>query len=315
MIGAIRAAVTCAAGAALGFFTLPAAAQTMADAVAELRAEDTRLQSIGWRLAHGNAPFCADAAPGAGLLLYDVRNFSASERVRATLGITGQIAVGAVAAGSPAERAGLRGNEEVIALGDEQMAALPDVPEGDTARVDGLHDRIDAALAATRTLTVTTPRGTYAITGEPACRARFELVAERGQARSDGWRVQIGRDALDALANDDELAALMAHELAHAILRHRVRLDAARRTARAVRETEREADRLMPWLLRNAGYDPAAASRWVSGWLRKRDRGLLRAATHDGWRDRLALVSAEVALVSATPGDGPVDWRGRMGAQ
>lgn len=313
MTGAIGAAVALIAGAALAVFT-PASAQTMADAVAELRAQDTRLQSIGWRLAHGNAPFCPDAAPGAGLLLYDVRNFSASEQVRAALGITGQIAVGAVAAGSPAEHAGLRGNEEVIALGDEQMAALPDVPEGDTARVDGLHDRIDAALATRPALTVTTPRGTYAITGEPACRARFELVVERGQARSDGWRVQIGRDALDALANDDELAALMAHELAHAILRHRVRLDAARRTARAVRETEREADRLMPWLLRNAGYDPAAASRWVSGWLRKRDRGLLRAGTHDGWRDRLALVSAEVALVSATPGDGPIDWRGRVPA-
>lgn len=287
----------------------------MADALQQLRAEDTRLQSIGWRLARGNAPFCANAAPSAGLLLYDVRNFSDSQQVRAALGIAGEIAIGAVAAGSPAQRAGLRGDEEVIALGDDAMAALPDVPEGDTARVDGLHDRIDAALLAHGALTVTTPKGRYTITGEPACRARFELVEESGRARSDGWRVQIGRDVLAALANDDELAALMAHELAHAILRHRMRLDAAKRTARAVRETEREADRLMPWLLRNAGYDPAAAARWVTGWLRGRDRGLLRAPTHDGWQNRLTLVSAEVALATAAPGDAPVDWRGRVPAQ
>lgn len=315
MIGAIRAAVALVAGAGALIITPPAAAQSMADALKQLRAEDARLQSIGWRLAHGNAPFCADAAPAAGLLLYDVRNFSASQQVRAALGIAGEIAVGAVATGSPAERAGLRGNEEVIALGQDAMADLPPVPEGNTARVDSLHDRIDAALLADGALTVTIPGGHYRITGEQACRARFELVAERGRARSDGWRVQIGRDVLDALADDDELAALMAHELAHAILRHRVRLDAAKRATRAVRETEREADRLMPWLLRNAGYDPAAATRWVAGWLRHRDRGLLRARTHDGWQKRLALVSAEVALAGAVPGDSPVDWRGRVPAQ
>ncbi len=314
MIGAIRAAFALVSGAAALVVTQPVAAQTMADALQQLRAEDTRLQSIGWRLARGNAPFCANAAPAAGLLLYDVRNFSDSQQVRAALGISGEIAVGAVAAGSPAQRAGLRGDEEVIALGDDAMAALPEVPEGDTARVDGLHDRIDAALQANGALTVTTTGGRYTITGEPACRARFELVAERGRALSDGWRVQVGRDVLAALANDDELAALMAHELAHAILRHRVRLDTSGRSSRAIRQTEREADRLMPWLLRNGGYDPAAAARWVAGWLRHRDRGLLRAGTHDGWKDRLALVSAEVALAGAAPGDGPVDWRERMPA-
>ena len=308
-----RAARSCAA--ILLLLSAPAvAAQTMADALEELRREDTRLQSIGWRLAHANAPFCADAAPASGLLLYDARNFAASRAVRSALGLSGDISVGAIAATSPAARAGLRAGEEVLALAGEQMAALPPVPEGDTARIDGLHDRIEAVLAREGTVTVTTPSGTRTIAGEPACRARFELVEERGRARSDGWRVQIGRDALATIGPDDELAALVAHELAHAILRHRARLDAGQRTARAVRETEREADRLMPWLLRNAGYDPAAATRWVAGWLRRRDGGLLRAPTHDGWRNRLALVSAEVALARAAPGDPPADWRARVPA-
>src|SRR3546814_2491582 len=68
------------------------------------------------------------------------------------------------------------------------------------------------------------------------------------------------------------LAAAVAHELAHNILRHRERLDAADvarglfkgfgRSARLFRQTEIEADRLSAWPMRGAGYDPPAAVRF-----------------------------------------------------
>ena len=72
--------------------------------------------------------------------------------------------------------------------------------------------------------------------------------------------------------DDADIAVVVAHELAHNILRHRARLDAAGisrglfaevgRNGRLIRRTEDEADLLGLHLLRNAGYDPASAPRF-----------------------------------------------------
>ena len=62
-----------------------------------------------------------------------------------------------------------------------------------------------------------------------------------------------------------------------------------------MRRTEREADRLMPWLLANAGYDPAAAARFWRQWGKKHDAGLLmvrlrvRGVPSDSWTVSIAM--------------------------
>jgi len=307
---------------------LPAAAKG-ADwqaAVSQLQAEDARLQSLGWKLARANAPFCAVQQASIGLLLTDMRNFTKPEPIRKALGLRGDIAVEAAAEGSPAQAAGLRAGDEVLGIDGALMAQLPKVRAGDTARLIGLHDAVDAALSAKGNVAITVATTTGATIGAgrdhiprsitiaalPVCRSRFELVDDANHAGADGKIVRIGRGILAENTGDAEAAALVAHELAHNILSHPARLAAAKRSIAAIRDTEREADRLSVWLIANAGYDPEAALRFMARWGARHDMGLLRHPDHDGWRDRAALMQAELAKVRGAIAAGaslPLDWR------
>lgn len=288
-------------------------------ALAALQADDAHLHTIGWRLVTGNAPFCNDAVPAVGLLLQDMLNYDNPAPVRDAAGITGDIAVQATAAGSPAALADLRPNDEVLAINGDDMAALPAVPPGDYRRLKALHDRIDAALAQQGTVTLTISRAgqpvrDVTLSGVRACPGRFELKTAGRSAQADGDRVILGRGFAATGKPSDrleeaELAFVVAHELAHNLLRHRELLDRTGRGMDDIRRTEREADRLGVWLLAGAGYDPGAAGRLMRGWGRRNDPGLFRLPTHDGWDERADLIDAEVARVrAALAATGKADW-------
>lgn len=292
------------------------AAGDVGPALRSLMADDARLQSIGWRIARANARYCADAAPGVGLLLLDAASFADPPAIRRALGLSGDFAVDAVAKGAPADRAGLAPREEIVAIGDLRLADRPAAGPRDYRRVAALHDAIDRQLAASGGVILTVRRQgaehRVAIPGEPACRSRFELSEDRARAAAEGSRVIIGREALRRNADEGETAALVAHELAHNILHHPRHLDATGRSAAAVAATEREADRLAVWLIANAGHDPGAAERFASHYLRAIDPGLFRVPTHDGWRERLALIRHEAETVRHAQRDQPgalLDWR------
>ncbi|MEY4722228.1 MAG: hypothetical protein RIQ46_1953 [Pseudomonadota bacterium] len=262
---------------------------------------DARLQTIGWRLARGNAPFCAETRPATGLLLMDAANFRDPAAIRAALGLTGDIAVNAVAQGSPAQRAGLKPGEGVVALAGQAMAALPPAAAQDPFRLAGLHDRLDRELAITGTVTLQLADRAVTISAEPACAARFAIGPAGQKPVSGDGRVILGQ--ADAEAGEGHAAAIAAHELAHVILRHTTR-GASFATIRA---QEQAADRLAPWLLANAGYDPAAMLRLAEG----RGDGLIAPATHGSWRHRARAIRAELAAVAAA-GPPPLDWRSRF---
>jgi hypothetical protein len=280
----------------------------------ELQREDSRLQSIGWRLAVGNARFCANAAPAIGLLLQDMANYAAPARMRAAAGIAGEVAVQAVASGSPSAAAGLLPNDEIVAIDGESMAALPPAKARSWQRLTGLHDRIDQSLARDGNVELEWRRGNGArqrtiVRGVLACPGRFELLDRGGKASADGDRVLIGREFVGTDYVEDEFAAALAHEYAHNLLRHRAWLDEHGRGRRNARRTEREADRLMPWLLANAGYDPSAAVRFFERWGPRHDGWIFRARDHDGWDERRDFVAIEIARIEALKASGQeADW-------
>lgn len=281
-------------------------------ALHSLMADDARLQSAGWRLVQANAPFCADARPGVGLVLLDAAGFADPPAIRQALGLSGDFAVDAAAKDSPAERAGIKAGDEVLAVAGLRLSDQPPAGPRDYRRLAALHDAIDRQLTESGKLVLTLRGRVVAVAGEPVCPSRFELSEERPRADADGTRVVVGRKALIENADEGEFAALVAHELAHNLLRHRRRLDAEGRSAANVAATEREADRLSVWLLANAGYDPEAAVRFAGKYLRAIDQGLFRAPTHDGWRDRQALIRKEIDGLRAARNDspnGPLDWR------
>lgn len=281
---------------------------------------DERVQTAGWRLAHGNREFCPEVTPATGMLLQDLQGWERPDQARAAFGVSPstQVVVGAVAAGSPAQQAGLRAGEPVRTIVDTVTDSdLPPAAPGSFARQIALFDLVDTSLARNGWVVIGVDDadggGRFVrIPGKLACTSRFEIQTGGEAARADGRRVLVSARMALELADGDQFAFVVAHELAHNLLDH-VRL--AQREGRGwskVRARERRADRLAVWLMANAGYDPAGAAAFMKGWARANDVGFLDP-THDAWDERLAGVEAEIALLAAEPGRvGGYDWSRRF---
>ena len=284
------------------------AAPALARPVDDLQREDALVQSIGWRLSHGNAPFCPRAAPGIGLLLADVQTYQNPAAARAAYGLSGDIAVAAVAADSPAARAGLDTNMAITAVAGTPIGQAPH--RGSWDRIWALQTLLEQTAAATGAAALTLADGRIlTIAGAPACAVRFILDDGKGNAGATSTQVRIGRETLAQLGGDEPMiAAVLAHELAHAALDHETFLDTGGRSTSNVRRTEHEADRLSVWLLANAGYEPEAAVRMIG---RIGPRGLLVIAspTHGSNRTRAREITAEIAVLRAAP---DADWTARF---
>lgn len=272
---------------------------------------DQRLQDIGWQLVRGNAGFCPQVIPAIGLQLQDAASYGRPDIARAALELTGDFAVQTAAKGSPAGLAGgLSRNREIVRLGRFDPNQWPSAKRMDWQRVARAHDHVDALLAEHSGIEIGFADGA-AVRVQPVevCATRFELMGEGTAAVADGTRVVIGME-FPAFAYDDAMfAALVAHELAHNLLGHTAWLNRNGRAWGKVKRTEREADRLIPWLLANAGYDPQAAVRFMREWGPAHTVKILRLPTHDGWPKRARAIEAELPLIAElTASGGRADW-------
>ena len=294
-------------------FAAPAMAQDAEPTpLVQLAAADQRLIDIGWRLTRGSAELCPDTRPAIGLLLVDVRSFGDPEAVRQERALTGDIAVQAVAAGSPADLAGLSYNHSIDRVVGVAVDDVPAEEKSDWRRQARLQEAIETSLQMYGTADIAQPVSEpLSIIGEPACYSRFEVLGNSDRAMADGIRMVLGDRWLAADQPDDEIAFLIAHELAHNILKHRLRRDLPKRQRPSAKDVEREADRLAPWLMANAGYDPRGAVVFLERHGPKQDGPLYLSFTHDGWKKRREAVEAEIAAMAALPKvDGRYDWTG-----
>jgi hypothetical protein len=300
---------------ALMMLSLPAPAL---DAPAEpspyaaLAAAEARVAAIGFRLTTENAAWCPVRQPQFGWIWGDPRLYDKRRRAEALAAYGADEAdaafVAAVAPGSPAARAGLHAGDGVAWVDMRPIAnGIGDHP---FARITALEQRLAALPADAAIWLGVTDGRTVALTPVAGCVSDFRVEADaKPGAVADGRLVLDNQGLVDFAPDDAELAAAMAHELAHNILRHRARLDAAGvdrglakqfgRNARMFKQTEIEADRLSVWLLAGAGYDPAAAARFWSRFGQRKGRPLFQASTHPSWRDRVAALEAEAAAIAA----------------
>lgn len=279
---------------------------------AAIRALAARVATIGHRLATTSLDLCADHVWLPGLTLHDLAQYDADDRSAAirALGLDAGPGVFALAAGGPAERAGLRPDDIIVGIdGDAPpQGALPPEPSFDRMElILALLDRSLADGAATLEFRRAGAVQSSSIHADRGCATRFQLITSRQfNAVADGQYVQVTIALATHLTDDGELAAVLAHELAHNILRHRARLDAAGvqrgllsnfgRNARLFRETESEADRMSVYLLDRAGYDPEAAVRYRER-ASRRSLNSIWSPTHGHWRTRVAELRAEIARV------------------
>ncbi len=288
-----------------------------------LRQADTRLASIGYRLATANAALCRDLQPGTGATLHALDQYDPALRpaARQVFGFATSVAVELVVPGSPADRAGIVADDGVVAIDDGALSVGGDGAATDATR-DAAVERIAAAPPTAR-LRLSLIRSGVArvatLMPVPECRVNFELLLGRKLvADSDGLQVQVGAAYL-ARYSDDQVAVIVAHELSHIILRHRARLEAARvhwgmlgqvgRSARLFHQTEDAADQLSVSLLRNAGYDPALAVRFWQHDVGTLDGGMFHSPTHGSSGARARAIAAEIARIPAgapTPYSPPV---------
>lgn len=270
-------------------------------AIGKYQAADQRLQDIGWKLVRGNAPFCSRTVPSIGLQLQDLASYGDPAVARAALGFAGDFAVQTSARGSPSSTTGAFAvNREIAVIGDTDPNDWDAGKRRDWRRLARAHDHIDRLLASAGQVVIGFADGSDAtVRAVPVCVTRFELMSNSGRAVADGNRVVIGMNFSGFAYEEARLAAVVAHELAHNVLGHKAWLDENGRSQRNRRVTEREADRLMPWLLANAGYDPRAAVRFMTTWGPGNDGWIFRNRSHDGWDERAEFIAAEIPRIDA----------------
>lgn len=288
-----------------------------ADAVAPLRALqalDVRLLTVGTRLAIANVSLCRSREWHAGLLLHDLSQYGRGDQAAASaaFALTDQPAVLALADDGPAARAGVRLDDSVMAADGRSLPRPPPGTAGSFAPTERIIAALEAAFADGAADLLIRRNGetrTVRIAAIQGCLSRFQVIPSRQlEAKADGRTVQLSSAMVEFAQAEDELAAFVAHELAHNMLRHRARLDAAGvsrgmlssfgRSGRLFRRSELEADRLAVHLMARAGYDPHAAVRL---WTRQsRSDGRLFAGTHPNWGERIAALNGEIAAIEAS---------------
>jgi beta-barrel assembly-enhancing protease len=232
----------------------------------ELRAlqqDELRVATVAWKLETRDLSHCPDHTAQRGFLIHEVGQYSPPFRADAVaeFGLGNEPAVSAVIPGSAAAKAGLVEGDWLTGVNGSAIAAVPPSKAASSDRIDQVSAMIDGALAK-GTLVLETKHGSVQLTGDPGCAAQVDLLPSGTlNAWRDGDIVQLSTRILDATNNDDELAFILAHEMAHAFLKHPDLAAQKGMTRAAIRDTETEADRLALTLMAEAGFEPMAAPR------------------------------------------------------
>lgn len=237
---------------------------------------DQRVGRVAFQLSIANADLCPVVRQSAGWLLHAASQYSPEllPHAVATFGLDGdRPGVLAVPPGSPADVTGLRVGDLILAVNGQPLERGPRRTEPSFEGLESNVRVLDEALKRGLTrLTIRRGNSEREIILSPrrACGYEVQLnPSDELNARADGRRLFISTALAGFAANDDELAVILGHELAHHVLRHRHWNDAggsARQTNEEAWEAEggegnaeQQADRVGLYLMARAGFDPAVA--------------------------------------------------------
>lgn len=258
------------AAAALAAASLLLAGTTQAGVVEDLRdlrAQDRRALAIGWRLTSAMSDLCADARPGLGWALHDLDQYRPALRgaVGSVFGLgPGELGVLALAPDGPAARGGVREGDVALAFGPLRLersgVASPNADHAPLSRdlraIDQqtsggpVNVRVRRAGRIVDLVVVPAPHCPWPVQVE---------ISPRLSAAADGARVSVSSALAGFAARDDDLAFIIAHEMAHNL--RRPEETGVRRGSRA---REVEADRIGLILAARAGYDTSGVGAFMT---------------------------------------------------
>ena len=274
-----------------------------------IRAVDTEMAGIGQRLALSNVSLCDRQEPGLGLVLHTPDQYSRVVRDAAIrhFRFDGPVGVEAVIPGSAAAAAGVRADDTLLGMGQKRFKPADPEAKAGTAALIGARRQI-MAFPISHPMVLHMRRDGIdqerILVPAAVCRSRFEVVlGPEFVAQADGEIVQIGSRFFSDYP--EWVAAPIAHELAHNILRHRERLEekgvnygllsGIGRNVRDFRQTEIEADILSVSLVANAGFDPQIAVLFWRAFGPAHGASILRSRSHPAWKKRIAIMEHAIA--------------------
>ena len=178
-----------------------------------------RLDDVSYSLLKAAAPLCPDAVTTR--LGVSVINRSSFDdlylEAARSLGYTDTLELETVAKGSGADRAGLRARDRILALNGETLPRGSDAPEQFAARAGRTQSAVVFTyLRDSVVRSVSVPR-------DPVC--DFEVVSSSDpniamNAVSIGRRIVVSTSLMHLVADENELATVVGHEIAHSAMHH-----------------------------------------------------------------------------------------------
>ena len=279
-----------------GITSAAVAATPTADGVRNSMHSFVRVQTIVRRITAANIAACPAKRGDFGFTSVSP-NPDAPASVRAAwtegLGLGDGSTVVAVHGSGPAEAAGLRVGDNIVAINGVEWSLAPE-------RRKAFAEALDARFGEKR---LTVRRGTADVmidmTPQTICTADVVLRnRDDVYAAANGSTIIVDRGMERLLTSDDELALIIAHEAAHIFLGH-TGADRAKNIKSAVvrKQMEKEADALGVRLMLKAGFSPEASAT-AHPKLAKAMRGPLSSllgiyGPYMNTRDRAAFIKAE----------------------
>jgi predicted Zn-dependent protease len=181
--------------------------------------EAERVDAVTFRLEAANQDLCADRAPRLGLKVNRADGYDKRIREAAVeaLGLhEKELTVVEVVAGGPAAAAGVQKGDALVSINGQALAA------GDKDLAEQANKRLDevmkAAPQAPVTLVVQRFGESLTLTPTPVMACAYGVTVEDSpelNAFADGATIHVFRPILKLAGTDEELALVIAHELAH----------------------------------------------------------------------------------------------------
>jgi hypothetical protein len=186
--------------------------------------QQLHLDEVAAPLLRAAVPLCRDAvSTRIGVRVTNAPALKDYEFAARALGFTDTLQITGVGKGSPAERAGLTSGDRIVAINGSRL------PLGESGVQKALDQLTNADTRVLLTTHGSAGERDVVVAKDSVC--NYNVVFVRSQdlnAFSDGHNVYVTSGIMRFTANDDELATVLGHEIAHNAMHH---MDATKQNA------------------------------------------------------------------------------------